>query len=44
MEYCYTLNLDTNTWKRHVIAAPSGTVLQRSRHSGMHYIQIAVKN
>lgn len=30
-------------WKRHVIAAPSGTILQRSRHSGMWYIQITAK-
>ncbi|GAN02918.1 hypothetical protein MAM1_0030c02368 [Mucor ambiguus] len=26
---------NTNTWKRHVIAAPSATVLQRSRHSAV---------
>ncbi|KAG1087845.1 hypothetical protein G6F42_020470 [Rhizopus arrhizus] len=35
LEYCFTLNLDTYVWKRHVIAAPSGTILQRSRHSAV---------
>ncbi|KAF1801455.1 hypothetical protein FB192DRAFT_1470990, partial [Mucor lusitanicus] len=35
LEYCFTLNLDTNTWKKHVIAAPSVTILQRSRHSAV---------
>ncbi|KAL9548254.1 hypothetical protein MBANPS3_005781 [Mucor bainieri] len=35
LEYCFTLNLDTNIWKKHIIAAPSGTILQRSRHSAV---------
>lgn len=34
-EYCFTLNLDTNTWKKHAVAAPSVTALQRSRHSAV---------
>ncbi|OBZ82670.1 Kelch domain-containing protein 1 [Choanephora cucurbitarum] len=34
-DYCFTLNLDTNTWKKINIDAPAGTVLARSRHSAV---------